>query len=849
MTGFARRPLAVLVCCMFAGVPPLHAAADDDVLLLAASSVRQKPGVAPVAAPVSGPDDDLPLRLRTERRFNVMGSKTPSFASGIVGVPYPVELRKDDVYPLFIVSDRLEGRTEVIAEASGEVELRRAGSLFYGEQMTYWPLDDEVEAKGSVRMLQEGQEINAPHLRLQLSEQVGFAEQPDFYIVKEVSSKFYRPLVVAATSSTSNAVTSGAPMMQNVPNSYGLPTVAPERRPSTASGSAERAEFEGENQISLFNTTYSTCKPGQADWYMRSTEVHLDYDREVGEAKHSVFYFKDVPFFYTPVNTFSLNHQRKSGVMHPFFSTSTRDGLDLTVPYYWNIAPNYDATIYPRYMTKRGFQLGAQTDYLDFNYHGFARAEYMPYDQLADRERYAYAVQHWQTLGQGFSAYVNYNRVSDNFYNQQMSSRLVQTTQVQLPQQFVLNYTPTPWLQTNLQVQQYQTLQTDPSSPITPPYFLEPQLNMVGFKPDVLGTDFTLLGQYSRFISSTKVQGDRLVAYPQFALPFVHPAFNFTPKVGLHATEYVLNNQPLASDPTNISRVMPTFTVDSSLIFERETSLLDKSFIQTLEPRLYYVNIPYKNQSNIPIFDTYQSDFNFAQIFSENRYSGFDRINDANQLTAALTTRMLDGTTGVERFKAMIGQVYYFRPGKVTLPGQATQTEGLSSVISAFSGLVLPKTYADVAWQYNFSENVNERFSAGMRFQPELGKVISAGYRYTRDAVNSTPTVDQIDISGQWPLSSRLYAVGRYNFSFLGNSQLLEGIAGIEYNAGCWAVRAVAQRLEAIAGSPNTTLFLQLELTDFGSVGSNPITLLRRSIPGYGKTNELSTSSSLLTTQ
>jgi LPS-assembly protein len=715
--------------------------------------------------------------------------------------------------------------------------------------MTYWPLDDELEAQGSVRMLQEGQEINAPYLRFQISEQVGFAERPDFYIVREVTSKFYRPLAVVATSSTSNAVSSSAPMMTNVPNSYGLATVAPPRRPSIASGSAGRAEFEGENQISLLDTTYSTCKPGATEWYMRASEVHLDYDKEVGDVRSAAFYLKDVPFFYIPAGSFSLNSQPKSGILHPFFSTSTRDGLDLTVPYFWNIAPNYDVTIFPRYMSKRGFQLGVEARYLDFNYSGNARVEYMPHDELADRERYAYRVQHNQNLGQGFSAVVNYNRVSDNFYNQDMSSRLIQTTQVQLPQQFVLGYTPAPWLQTNLQVLKYQTLQTDPANPIAVPYFLEPQLNMIGFKPDVLGTDFTLLGQYSRFINPSQVQGDRLVAYPQFSLPFVHPAFSFTPKIGLHATQYQLNNQPAASDPTNISRVLPTFTLDSSVIFERETSLLEKSFIQTLEPRLYYVNIPYKNQSDIPIFDTYQSDFNFAQIFSENRYSGFDRINDANQLTAALTTRMLDGSTGVERFKAMIGQVYYFRPGKVTLPGQATQTDGFSSVISAFSGLVLPKTYADVAWQYNFSENLNERFSAGMRYQPELGKVISAGYRYTRNAVSDAPTVDQIDISGQWPLSSRWNAVGRFNYSFLGGDQLLEAIGGIEYTAGCWAFRAVAQRLEAIAGSPNTTLFLQLELTDFGSVGSNPINLLRRSIPGYGKTNELATSSSLLTTQ
>lgn len=847
MTGFARRPLAVFVCCMFAAVPALHAAPEADVLLLAAASLRQKPEAVPATGGETA-DDAWPLRLRNERRFNVMGGKRAPLAPG-VGVPYPPQLAKDDVYPLFIIADRLEGRTEVVAEATGEVELRRAGSLIYGDKMVYWPLDDEVEATGSVRMLQEGQEVNTPHLRMQLSEQVGFAEQADFFIVRQVASKFYRPPLVVATASNSNAVTSGAPMMLNVPHSYGLPTVAPERRPSIASGTAARVEFEGENQTRLLDTTYSTCKPGATDWYMRASEVHLDYDRDVGDAKNAVFWFKDVPIFYTPAATFSLNHERKSGVLHPFFATSTRDGLDLTIPYYWNIAPNYDATFYPRYMSKRGFQLGAEAQYLDFNYRGTARVEYMPYDQMAERERYAYLFQHQQNLGRGFSATVNYNRVSDDFYWQDLSSRLLQTTQVQLPQQFVLGYTPAPWLQTNLQVQRFQTLQTDPSNPVAIPYFLEPQLNLIGFKPDLFGTDFTLLGQFSKFSSTTQVQGNRLVVYPQLSLPVVHPAFNFIPKIGVHATQYALTDQPTASDPTSISRVMPTFTLDSNLIFERDTNLLGNAFIQTLEPRLYYVNIPYRDQSNIPVFDTYQSDFNFAQIFAENRYSGFDRINDANQLTAALTTRLLDSGTGVEKLRAMIGQRYYLSESKVTLPGQSPQPQGYSNLISAFSGLVLPKTYADVAWEYNYRDSVNERFSMGMRYQPELGKVISAGYRYNRDSVTNLPSVDQIDIAGQWPLSANLYAVGRYNYSFLGSNQLLEGIAGFEYNAGCWALRAVVQRLEAIAGSPNTSLFLQLELTDFGSVGSNPISLLRRSIPGYGKTNELTTSSSLLTTQ
>jgi LPS-assembly protein len=337
------------------------------------------------------------------------------------------------------------------------------------------------------------------------------------------------------------------------------------------------------------------------------------------------------------------------------------------------------------------------------------------------------------------------------------------------------------------------------------------------------------------------------VLYPQVSLPIVHPAFQITPKFGVHMTRYQMD-KALADGSQSITRTMPIFTLDSTVTFERDMRWLDIDYIQTLEPRLYYVNIPYREQQDIPLFDTALSDFNFAQMFSENRYSGFDRINDANQLTAALTTRMLDASTGAERFKAMIGQRYYFKPQRVAINGETTRQDNFSNLVAAVSGAVLPKTYVDAAWEYNYDAGANERFSVGARFQPELGKVLSASYRFTRDPLNEQkPIVDQVDIAGQWPLAQRWYAVGRFNYS-LRDSQLLEAIGGIEYNADCWSVRVVGQRLAALSGSPNTSLFLQLELNDFGSIGSNPLGLLRRSIPGYGKTNELPDSGSLFST-
>jgi len=850
MPGFARRPLAVFVCCMFAGVQVSHAVVDPARPALPQAEPAVAGDGGRTAALLELAANDPPLRLRGERKFNVLGrKKTPLVPD--VGLQNPVELKKDDSYPMFVVADSIEGRTDEVTVAEGDVELRKAGSLVLADKMTYWPLEDEVEAKGNARLLQEGAEIDTPYLRIKLTEQLGYAEQTDYHIVRDVESKFYRKQQTVVTVASSNAASTGAPMMLNVPNIYGLPTSSPPRRPSEATGHAERTDFEGENQFRLTAATYSTCKPGRTDWYLQGSEIHLDYDRDVGDAKHASVWFKDVPIFYSPVASFALNHQRRSGLLAPYYSMSTNNGFDFTLPYYWSIAPDYDATFYPRYMAKRGFQLGVEARYLEHNFFGLTRAEYLPHDEIENRQRYAYQIQHQHNLGRGFSATVNWQGVSDAHYWEDMSSRLLQTSQVQLPQQVVLGYSPFSWLQTSTQVLRYQTLQPDPANPVARPYFLEPQISIVGYKPNIFKTDLSFIGQYSRFTNPDKVEGDRFVLYPQVSLPIVHPAFQITPKLGVHMTQYALSSvdkfassNMTAAPQDSISRTLPIFSIDSNLVFERDSRWLDVDYIQTLEPRLYYVNIPYKDQSKIPIFDTALSDFNFAQIFAENRYSGFDRINDANQLTAAVTTRFLDANTGVERFKAMLGQRYYFKPQRVMIPGETARQDDFSNVVAAATGLILPKTYADVALEYNYRDSVFERFSAGARYQPDFGKVLSASYRYTRDALTGLPTVDQVDIAGQWPIANGWFAVGRYNWS-LKDSQLLEAIGGLEYNAGCWAVRGVVQRLEAVSGTPNTTVFLQLELNDFVSIGSNPLGLLRRTIPGYGKINELPNSGSL----
>jgi LPS-assembly protein len=286
------------------------------------------------------------------------------------------------------------------------------------------------------------------------------------------------------------------------------------------------------------------------------------------------------------------------------------------------------------------------------------------------------------------------------------------------------------------------------------------------------------------------------------------------------------------------------------MTFERTSRLFGRDYTQTLEPRLYYLNVPNRDQNNIPLFDTGLADFNFAQIFSENLYSGWDRISSANQLTAAATTRLLEPTTGSEIMRAMLGQRFYFSKNLVALnPSTTTVTDNQkwdkSDFLAAFSGQVFPRVYADLATQYNVQDKQFKRYSMGVRYVPEPGKVLNAAYRYNRD---ETAPVDQIDLSGQWPITGRWFGVGRVNYSFKDPGALLsttpqggkmiQSVGGLEYNGGCWVVRGVVQRLALTQDKASTGFFIQLELSDFASIGSNPISILRRNIQGYSLINQ-----------
>ncbi|OHC61456.1 MAG: hypothetical protein A3H93_07540 [Rhodocyclales bacterium RIFCSPLOWO2_02_FULL_63_24] len=707
----------------------------------------------------------------------------------------------------------MTGRNDVEVVADGNVELRKRNSILQSDRLTYWQQADEMEAEGNVRLSRDGDRVRGPKMRMKMDDSTGFIEQPEYSIRRIKTGS-------AATLWTGNEER----LTSNL---------------TTGQGTAARMDFEGEGKYRLTDATYSTCTPpagSDPDWFARTTDLRLDYGDEEGSARNATLYFKGAPILYSPWLSFSLNNERKSGLLTPTFGSTSSGGVEYTQPFYWNIAQNMDATIAPRFMAKRGTLWNGEYRYLQPSYSGAFQGQYLPDDKLVHKRRSSYSLAHSQSLGYGFSGTLALNGASDDTFFSDLASGSAVVAQTNLLRQGTLSYGGG-WWSANLLAQSYQTLQ-DPSLPrVTEPYRRLPQLTVSANRGDLpLGMNFAFNGEHVNFRNPTLVQGRRFTLYPQLSLPLQTEVLSITPKLGLHSTRYALDRQS-AGTPQKLTRDVPIFSLDSSVTFERDLDWQGKSLTQTLEPRLYYLYVPVRDQSLIPVFDTGIADFNFAQIFGENRYGGGDRIGDANQATAMLTSRLLDPLTGAEILRAAFGQRFYFSTQNVGLPATATapaeilRSDRQTDFLASLSGRILPKTYADAGVQYNPRESRMERLNLGGRYQPEAGKVLNAGYRYTRNQLG------QLDISGQWPVFGGWHAVGRFNYSTK-DGRMIESVAGLEYDGGCWIGRVVMQRLATQTQVSNTVLFFQLELSGFAKVGSNPLDILRRNVPGYGVINQ-----------
>lgn len=724
--------------------------------------------------------ENTPLRLKPSRSLTM--NPPPGTAST----------------PVFIDGMSTQGHHDIETEVIGDAELRQWGQIITADRLRYNKPDDEVYAQGNVRIEQRGDITKGNELKLKLDKKVGYLQQPVFQLTQQ--------------------------------------------KPA-GRGDAQTLLFEGEGQYRMEDARYTTCEAGSDDWYLHASDLEINRTTQIGTATHAYIDFMSVPILYTPWMNFSLDSQRKSGFLSPSYGSTINSGAEFSLPYYWNIAPNRDATITPRYMTKRGMQVKSELRYIDPKYTGIANLEVLPSDQVANLDRSFMSLKHQHNIGSGWTGALTLEKASDDNYFRDLSTNISVTSQINLLRDGALSnagaYNGMNW-NFLAHSQSYQTLQ-DPLAPIVTPYrrtqFVLSGGKVVNWQGNDYGSGAALAlnSELVNFSHPSLLNARRFSLYPSISLPLTQIYGYITPKIGVHSTSYSFDNS--ATTQPDINRTLPIFSVDSGLYFERDLNLFDSKYQQTLEPRLYYVRVPYRDQSQIPVFDSGDIGFGIPQIFTENRFAGVDRISDANQVTLGVTSRFLE-ETGIERLRGTLAQRYYLSLPQVTLPGGTPPVRKYSDVLAAVGGRITNAWSMDSQWQYDPELKQTGNFSLTGRYLPAPGKIFNVSYRYTPATPIAPIGIKQIDTSAQWPLTGRWNGLARWNRSIL-DSKDLETMAGLEYNGGCWAFRAVLHSFATTTSLRSDSIFFQLELNGIGTIGSNPLDVLKRNITGYTKTTEL----------
>lgn len=722
--------------------------------------------------------------------------------------------------PLFISGERIQGQADIHTVIEGNAELRRADTVIRAQRMEYTAVDDLAKAQGEVRLNRAGNVYLGSMLELHINTFEGFFTDARYQFLR-----------------------------------------------NAAHGDATRVEFIDRDRTVVHNATYTTCQrtdeaSWKPDWVLHAKTIHLDNAEEVGTADGAMLQFKGIPILPIPHISFPLSDKRKSGLLPPTVGLDNRSGLEYTQPYYWNIAPNRDATFHTALMAKRGVQLGTEFRYLEPSYSGLARADWMPTDKLRERPRWSYALKHNQTVDAPVGAlglHLNLRRVSDDNYWRDFNRSWGGADT--LTQRLLPGDASVSWgagdATLQLRTLQWQTLQ-DVTAPIVPPYDRLPQLHgryaPVSARGLGGGLDASIDFDATRFHAEQRLTGQpnatRSYAVAQISRPFLAPAGFITPRLQLHATQYQFEG-PLADGNRTASRVLPTVSLDSGLVFERDASYMGRSFVQTLEPRAFYTYTPYRNQSLLPVYDTAAHDFNFATIYTENAFGGNDRIADNNLLTLGVSTRLLDPATGVEAVRFGVAQRLRFSDQKVTLPGDVPLplSERVSDLLLGAGIQWTPQWGLDSTVQIHPKTGQSIRTTVGTRYSPSHYRTINAAYRLQRGTREPS---EQIDIGWQWPLNDlwgdkgqnlgagrgqgagRWYSVGRLNYS-LQDRKLVDTVVGFEYDSCCWIGRVVLDRLQSGTTTANTRLLFQIEFVGFSrlAVGSNPLRSLKQNIPNY----------------
>jgi LPS-assembly protein len=706
--------------------------------------------------------------------------------------------------PIVLQADRIRSQPDLESVAEGHVEFRRGGTVIKADRLAYDSAQDLASARGGVRVTRGAALYAGPELQLRVQRFEGFFLEPRF--------EFFE---------------------------------------LGAGGRADRIDFLDSARSRATRAEYTSCPrdgPDEPAWLLRTDRVSLDLERNEGVAEGAVLRFQGVPILALPVLSFPLSDARKSGWLPPSINTDNRSGVELSVPWYWNIAPQRDATLTPRLITRRGFGLDIEFRYLEARDEGTVNLDWLPDDRLTGRSRAALQWSHLGQLATGTRYSADLLRVSDDEWWKDFPNAGRSLTARLLAQRAAIEHPFAVGLGSGLayaRALRWQVLQAS-EEVVVSPYERTPQVG-VRLGAERGGWALAAEAEYNRFAlpggldaQAGRAGGERLHLLGHVSHAWRQPGSWFVPRLSVNAAAYRQADQ-------RARRVIPTFSLDAGLELERQTQAFGRALQQTLEPRLLYVRTPYRAQSQLPNYDAAAKDFNFVSIYTDNQFSGVDRVNDAHQLTAGVTTRFVDAVSGAEVLRLGLVQRVLFRSQQVTAqpdgtPDGAPLEQRFSDALLLGSTSVFPAWTLDAAVQYSPDLQRSVRSIIGARYSPGPLRTVSATYRLAR-GLN-----EQMELGWQWPIygaarasgtargdascKGTWYSVGRVNYS-LKDSRVTDSVLGLEYDAGCWIGRFVAERLSTGRSEATTRLMLQLELVGLSRIGSNPLRVLKDNIPGY----------------
>lgn len=737
---------------------------------------------APVLSPVLRADEAV---LYADLPWDFCGPRI-----GGAGLGSVMEARTTPDTPVDALADRAEyDRREERIILQGSVQFTQGDQLLRAERSTYDRRSGLVDAQGNVYVEYPGARLTADAGRYSLQTKEGALENVRFRLSGDANLR----------------------------------------------GTAQHADLLPAERTRYRDVYYTTCPPGRSDWTLRASDLLLDHAEGMGTARHARIQLAGVPVLYSPYLRFPIDDRRRSGFLIPSIGSSSLNGAEVTIPYYWNIAPNYDATFYPRLMSARGLMLGVQFRHLASFQKLEINGDVIPKDSKSEEEntRGAIRVEQMGWMGSRWSTAVDYSSVSDGRYLADFGNRLELTSLRNIQQRGDLRYSGNGywWL---ARVQDFQTL--DPTLVASDrPYAQMPHLELnLGPIRRAQALDLAFETHYDYFSHSAKVQGSRVVAVPSVQFPMRRSYGHLVPRAKIYYTGYELTDQDPGL-PSQQTHLIPSLDIDGKLIFERDIDWFGNPVLQTLEPRLYYVLTGFEDQSETPLFDTTELDFSFASLFRPTRFTGYDRIGDENRITVAMTSRTLDSKDGHELFRVSLGQIYHFGDQRVQLLGTDLVDRSTTSSVAGELAASLDRDWsarASLQWNPDTSRDPWEKRVLQLRYAPGDDRVVNLAYRYNLGR-SLMERYEDTDLSFHLPLGGNLGLVGRWLYSWL-NEETVDAFAGIEYGRCCWRLRLVGRHIKTPTQQEgNTSIMIQLELAGLGALGSSIDKLLEQGIYGY----------------